>query len=108
MPGRMLLQRSLYTGTAAIVNGAEQSRLQNLGTDTTGCIALGVEYSLLGFMEKMVRLAEKVLKQPFDVMLTGGDAAVLREQAGFKVLYEKQLVFQGIAAMVAQRRHGPQ
>ena len=103
MPGRTLLQRSLHKGTAAITGDSEKRIALDWGTDTAGCIAFGGEAALLGFIEKMLQHAEKTLGKPFEIVLTGGDAATLREQLGCDVRYEKELVFYGMAAMVAER-----
>ena len=103
MPGRNLLQQSLRTGTVAIYEEPLKGKGVNWGSDTTGCIELGTESALLGFIDKMVQLAEKTLSQPFEIVLTGGDAATLRDKLAFDVRYEKELVFYGMAAMVEER-----
>lgn len=103
MPGRGLLQQALNTGTAAIDTVPVKGNDLNWGTNTAGCMVLGIEAGLLGFIEKMVQMTERTLEQSFEIVLTGGDAAALQEQCGNDVRYEKELVFYGMAAMVAER-----
>ena len=104
MPGVRLLQRSLQTGTAAIKSEAIADAGLGWGQDTASCIALGIESGLLGFIEKMKLQAERSVGQSVAVLLTGGDAPTLRERLEFDARYEKELVFYGMAAMVAERR----
>lgn len=95
MPGRRLMTQSLVRGTARIeVNLAVDDSVV-LADNTTKGVHSGVMACLVGGVE---RVLSEVKKQHGDltILVTGGDAELIKSSLNIKVALEKHLVLQGV------------
>jgi type III pantothenate kinase len=103
IPGLGLMQCSLRSGAARIGTADEQADSSKLGVTTSSCINLGVAEAILGFMERMEHIAVTQVGEGISVLITGGDVPVLLPLLKDHIRYEKDLVFLGMAAMLADK-----
>jgi type III pantothenate kinase len=106
IPGLGLMQQSLRSGAARIGIRDDQVNISKLGVSTSSGIKLGVTEALLGFIERMERIAVTQVGEGVTVLITGGDAPVLLPLLKSHTLYEKDLVFLGMACMLREKGGG--
>jgi pantothenate kinase type III len=100
------MQQSLRSGAARIGIRDDQVNISKLGVSTSSGIKLGVTEALRGFMERMERIAVTQVGEGVTVLITGGDAPVLLPLLKSHTLYEKDLVFLGMACMLREKGGG--
>jgi type III pantothenate kinase len=103
IPGMQMMRDSLDAGTTGVGKSSEAIKVDGWGRATDGCIELGVTSSLVAFIEKMTAHATTTVGGEVIVLLTGGDAPKLLQILKPDARYEKELVFLGMAGMVAQK-----
>ncbi|WP_293763440.1 type III pantothenate kinase [uncultured Aquitalea sp.] len=95
LPGRQLMLSSLARGTAQLDRPAGQ--LENFPQGTEAALASGVMAAQCGAIENMRRqLAERTGRALPEVMLTGGDAALLAPQLAAPARIVDNLVLTGL------------
>lgn len=67
-----------------------------LGNDTVSCMQSGILYGTASQIDNMVKRIKKELNEDFDVILTGGFAELLLPVLETKVIYKKNLIFEGL------------
>jgi type III pantothenate kinase len=102
LPGLVLMQQSLSVGTVRIGEIGSGELAGAPGVTTEECIHLGTAEALAGYIERMGRMATKLLGNEVCTVLTGGDAPLLLPLLT-GVRHEKELVFIGMGAMVAEK-----
>ena len=102
IPGLQLMRQSLQSGTACIDIAVDKGIVPLLGVSTSGCVLLGVNEALLGFIARMEQLAIAQVGSPVAVVITGGGAPELLPFLPPNVHFEHDLVFRGMATMVSQ------
>ncbi len=100
-PGVRMMQQSLYSGTARINRSAIKGDTTALGISTSGCIHLGINLAVSGFIERMHKKSVDLVGDRVTVIMTGGDAPSLLAHLNIDVRYEKELVFLGMVGIVA-------
>lgn len=103
IPGMQMMQDSLSTATARIDVVGSGSSETAPGSTTAACIHLGSREAVIGFIERMVRLARLQLGEGVNLVLTGGGAPALLPDLPDEFRYEKELVFLGMAGMVTEK-----
>ncbi|MCW8919277.1 MAG: type III pantothenate kinase [Gammaproteobacteria bacterium] len=106
MPGLQLMRQSLRAGVARIDAVDNLNLLPGLGCSTSQCIHLGVTEALLGFIERMERIAMAQVGAGLAVVITGGGAVELLPHLQGHIRYERDLIFLGMTAMVMEERDG--
>lgn len=96
-PGFSLTARALHenTGLLPLIEHKEIADAADLGTSTRSAIAAGIKGQVLGLVE---RIAAKLSKSSPQIILCGGDAAILKDEISGAVL-DDDLVFRGLRAM---------
>lgn len=102
IPGMQMMKRALQSDTAKIRVESTATDSSTWGTTTAGCVEFGVTQALIAFIESMRGKAISQLGSDISVILTGGDAPDIIKKLNFAVRYEKELVFLGMARMVAE------
>jgi type III pantothenate kinase len=90
--GLALAAKSL-TGNTALLPQADLFFTGQLGQDTAECLNFGIVYGAIALIEQAVRTFGSDEAQ---VVLTGGDAEVLRPHLSMHVALEPHLVLQGL------------
>ena len=103
IPGLQMMQQSLSSATARIGAVDSDIGLDGPGTTTAACVHLGSREAVIGFIERMTRMAQAQLGEGVTVVLTGGGAKALLADLPDHIRYEKELVFLGMAGMVAEK-----
>lgn len=103
IPGLQMMQRSLSSSTARIGDMDADVTVNALGTTTAACVHVGSHEAMLGFIERMILMAHAQLGEGVAVIITGGGAKPLLADLPDHVCYEKELVFLGMAGMVAEK-----
>ncbi|SDT11993.1 type III pantothenate kinase [Halopseudomonas litoralis] len=108
-PGSKLLRGSLLSHTRLIryddsVHG--DLRVPQPGTSTAEAVEFGCELMLSGFVREQLRIAQQLLGDNPAIILTGGDAAGMKDvlPAGSQVIGD--LVFRGLA-LACPMDYGP-
>lgn len=102
IPGLQLMRQSLQVGTAGIDITVDTGNVPLLGVSTSGCVRLGINEALLGFIARMEQHAIAQVGSQVVVMITGGGAPELLPFLPPHVRFEHNLVFRGMATMVSQ------
>lgn len=103
VPGLSAMVHTLNQKTDAINTETQELSALKPGLNTEDCVALGVIEALCGFIDRMSTQARDAVKTEITVIVTGGDAPTLLPHLCDSVRYEKELVFLGMAGMVAQK-----
>jgi type III pantothenate kinase len=103
IPGLGLMQQSLRSRTTRIGTADDGANLLKLGVSTSSCIKLGAIEALLGFIERMERIAVTQVGEGVTVLITGGDAPALLPLLKSHIRYEKDLVFLGMGGMLREK-----
>jgi type III pantothenate kinase len=106
LPGLQLMRQSLHAGAARIDTVGDEGQAHGLGRSTSDCIQLGIVEALLGFIERMERIAVTQIGAQVAVVITGGGAPQLLPRLQSHLCYERDLVFIGMAAMVTENGCG--
>jgi type III pantothenate kinase len=99
-PGMQMMHHALRRETAAISADTNAVDAGQWGNSTSGCIQFGVTEAIAAFIDRMVVNAAAMVDGEVALMLTGGDAPLLLQQISGRAIYEKELVFIGMASMV--------
>lgn len=106
LPGLQLMRQSLQAGAARIDALDNLEQTPGLGRSTSHCIHLGITEAVLGFIERMERIAMAQVGSDLSVVITGGGAVALLPHLQSHIRHERDLVFLGMAAMVMDERGG--
>jgi type III pantothenate kinase len=71
-----------------------------IGNTTIPCMQSGIFFGALGQIEGIVRRMWEELGMRCPVVLTGGEAALVRDHLGFEVVYDPYLTLKGISYAV--------
>lgn len=96
-----MMQQALQRGTARIGATGDVSGSFRLGMTTDDCINYGITEAICGFIERVGQMASREVGEAVSVVITGGDAPRLLAYLPATFIHEKDLVLQGVAAMVA-------
>lgn len=103
MPGASLMHDSLISRTAGIASSfTGANRL--IGTTTQECVNSGVQYGLVGAVDRVVSQMVTELKSDnagalVNKLITGGDADLIMQNAAVDYRCVKDLVLHGLAAV---------
>lgn len=104
IPGAELMKDALNSKTVDIVTGNGHLDTLSPGLNTMNCVNLGAVQAQCGFIDRMCLMAKQVTAtDKIRVILTGGGASELLPYLPGSVCHEKELVFLGMAGMVAQK-----
>jgi type III pantothenate kinase len=96
IPGLRLLRESLGAGTAGI-GFADGEHASCLAQATADGVAAGALYGLAGAIERCVREQERGLGETLEILLTGGDGALLAPVLERPLTHAPELVLKGLA-----------
>lgn len=96
-PGYKLMSQMLKRcGGLVGVEGGLDAKGISLGESTQAAVQAGIQAMLVGFIKEALVLANQALGEEFEMICTGGDAAIV-SQLMPKAIIDKDLVFQGLA-----------
>jgi type III pantothenate kinase len=102
IPGLTMMPRCVSTNTAQVA--FTEGETAWLGTDTASCLVSGATQSIVGTLTHMAELMKKRYSPPVTLIITGGDAPKLQPWLGEEWLYQPDLIFIGLAAVMQQRK----
>ncbi len=106
MPGPRLVAELLDAGTSDIgqttAGGSLRQGLEVLGKDTSAAVGNASWLGLGAALDRATDIVTDKLGTAPSVYLTGGDAPILRDWLLTEVLYERDLVLEGLAVMDKQ------
>jgi len=91
-PGLELMKQSLYQGTENITD-CQQNQVIKLANNTASAIYTGTLYAAAGFIEKAVN----DFQDHSNIVLTGGDAAMIADKLTLQWVLDSALVLKGLA-----------
>jgi len=106
IPGYQMMQQALKRGTARIKPAAASGVSHVPGVTTADCLHYGAIEASCGLVERVTQWAENESGKAVTVVVTGGDALQLLPHLHRPVHYERNLVFLGMKAMVAEKLKG--
>ena len=97
-PGLRLMRHALAVGTAGVrcLEGAEATLLAR---DTGSAVAGGTLYAVVALIDRVVADLAVELAERVTILLTGGDAMLVRPLLGGIVEYDADLVMRGLAVV---------
>lgn len=101
LPGLALQHAALRRGTAGIWN-TDGAGASCLAQNTGAAVAAGVLYGLAGAIDRVLDEQAIALGQSPQVLITGGDAAVLAPHLRHATVEVPQLVLEGVARMAQE------
>jgi type III pantothenate kinase len=102
-PGIELMRRSLAAGTHALAAASgDEDAAGALPRDTRSAIAAGTVHALAGCIEHVLTRFRAELGGDPVCLLTGGEAAVVRERISIEYRFEPNLVLKGLAVIAEQ------
>ncbi len=102
VPGMALMQAALIDNTEGLRVASEwqaKDELLFLARNTTDAILGGAHYALIALIDRVASDAQVALGEAAEVVLSGGDAAVLRKHLQCETLFEPDLVLKGLAVV---------
>jgi len=104
LPGRNLLRRALFSGTAQLPELPLANDIPDApGTNTCSAMKLGMDRGSIGAVREMLAVAEKFLGS-FTLVFTGGDAPFFAKAFPEAVLAPEDFTLQGV--LLAARSSG--
>ena len=98
LPGMNLMHKALMKNTHITESELEHSALvEVVGQSTKECINSGVQYGLLGAIERVVSTMQAQLQDKARILITGGAASWLQNKLMLDVKQEPDLVLLGLA-----------
>ena len=96
MPGIYLMNAALASGTAKLSEVPVKPPEAALGTDTTKCIQSGLFYGTVGAVERLLREVERETGLRLEIVLTGGNSAVLSKFLKRRHVVRPHLTLEGL------------
>jgi type III pantothenate kinase len=96
LPGIRLMQNALYTGTAGLPRNSFVKRKKFLGTNTAAAITSGIINGSAGAVEALVKGIEKELGYKVELIVTGGNAALIAPGIRRRHRVVPELTFEGL------------
>lgn len=96
LPGLHLMARALHTGTAKLPAVPVKRQKAILGRDTATATASGIIYGTAGAVERLIRGMEKELGYRVELVVTGGNVALIAPLLGRSCRVEPSLTFEGL------------
>ena len=94
-PGLSMRFKALHSFTGKLPLVSPENKYDMLGRDTQGAIRSGVQQGLLFEINEYIRNLKKMYKD-LEVIITGGDGKMLKEMLGDTVVYNPDLVIEGL------------
>lgn len=98
LPGIQMMSRCVANNTAQVMYDVGESSW--LGRDTASCLASGAVQSIVGALLRTAEYMQEHSSSPVLPIITGGDAPQLLPWLGEEWIYEPDLIFIGLAAVV--------
>ena len=102
VPGLLLQQEFLRSGTAAVDVSETQIAGSGWGRNTDSCVVRGSAEAVAGLIERSSRELAKETGGEVTIIVTGGDAMGILPLLGMEAHYEEHLVLQGMAYMIRE------
>ena len=95
VPGLSMMSKSLLSNTEKIK--IDQPISENfLGKNTSEAVSLGIQKSLLGFIQQAVNDLVEQYREPVSLVITGGDGAVISKGLSMESVFIPELIFKGL------------
>ncbi|MEW5746765.1 MAG: type III pantothenate kinase [Nitrospirota bacterium] len=104
LPGIRLMQQSLHTGTARLPLISLTRPKAALGRDTAAAMTSGIINGTAGAVEYLIEGIEKELGYAVELILTGGNAAMLSPLLRRKHRVAPALIFEGMRLLYVMHR----
>jgi type III pantothenate kinase len=99
-PGILAGARDLWEKTRMLPAVEIRKPASVIGTTTIACMQSGIYFGALGEVEGIVQRMWEELGSRCTVLLTGGQAALIKDDLSFEVVYDPHLTLKGIAYAV--------
>jgi len=104
-PGTKLMFKSLKNETAQLPIVKSEDYLDIIGRTTNESIASGVLHSVVGLIERAIKLIQtETNEEEIIIYITGGNFESIKRFLNFSYVYEKGLVLYGINAVYKNNR----
>ena len=103
-PGQDMMRHALLDSTARVFIDEPSRAVELLGTDTTSCVLSGGLQATIGLIERMAQQVQHQLDEAAVLVLTGGGADHLIPLLSIPYQHVENLVLQGVARIVEDRR----
>lgn len=104
IPGLELMQTCLSESTAGIRNRIDSEPVLALGTSTAGCISSGTLYCITSLIERVVRDLQDEYDHKPRLLLTGGNAGLIKKMLSYKAEIVPALVLKGLIEIAGDSR----
>ena len=101
-PGLKMRFASMEHYTERLPLSSENELVGEFGDSTLGCLASGAVFGMVAEIEYHQNRLQEVCKEPFELILTGGDAIFLAQRIKPANFVVPDLVFQGMNAVLAK------
>lgn len=101
IPGLTMMPQCVSNNTAQVTFTAGEAVW--LGRDTASCLTSGALHSIVGTLQRMAALMEERFS-PVIYIITGGDAPKLLPWLDKEWIYEPDLIFIGLAAVIQHHK----
>lgn len=95
-PGLETGLKGLINNTALLPSIEIKKPKKILGNNTIECMQSGMYYGTIAYINGMVDIIRKDLKEDFEVILTGGNSQYFINEDLDKVVFDKNLIFNGL------------
>lgn len=102
IPGLTMMPQCVSNNTAEVTFTAGETVW--LGRDTASCLTSGAVHSIVGALQRMAGLMEDRFSPPMICIITGGDAPKLLPWLGKEWIYEPDLIFIGLSAVIRHHK----
>ncbi len=105
-PGLRLMQESLNKKTALLPFVELARPIETIGRDTASSIRAGIVFGVASLCDGIIERLLKKECRGFRVIVTGGDAALIKPHSRYLKMIEKDLILKGLAMIAASQKIG--
>lgn len=95
-PGMSIMAKALHQNCVLLPMVNPHKPSASIGKDTESAIASGIYFGTVGLVNQIVKELTKTVKTKPNIIITGGDAQLLKPHLVFKSRYEPNLTLQGL------------
>ena len=95
-PGIRTSYSSLFSKTAKLEEARAVSPLNVIGKDTVTCIQSGMIFGTASMLDGLIRKMKVEIGEEAKVVLTGGEALMVKDYLEEEVIYDRHLLMEGL------------
>ncbi|MHC4872603.1 MAG: type III pantothenate kinase [Planctomycetota bacterium] len=105
MPGALLWHKALEQNTSQLpLISAEEKPQSSVGKNTISAIQAGTFFGIAGAVNSLVEKCLSEAGGDTEIYVTGGGYETVKENLSFKHIFDKNLVFKGIASVSGRKK----